>query len=333
MFAVAPKSKRCQRSIATNRTFSSGVRAALQHDSSASRSQSAMGNQAILRLLRANAGGPDHLSGSLHNEREPQPKGKCSCGGTCSKCQAQNTGGAHAHIEDEHGALHGANASERAANRPHPRTGFEYDPKGVTVETIRPSAPSPFAAALSPAGQEPAAIGDDLLTAQHDAGAPAPHRPAPSPSGSGSAAPVPPAPSCTYSVTYANQHTQACDGGRCGAGIVYDITRVTATGSGCPSTLNGLTVTEVVTNDHGCTPGNVQGGAGCAIGAGGVVQNCTDTYSFCLGPASQARLPAAGCTETVTQQLFVGGVLAETHLIRFPMTKTGSSCTGTVNRS
>jgi hypothetical protein len=332
MFAIAPKSKRCQAPTATNRTISSGVRAALRHDSSAFRLPSAIGNQAVLRLLRANSGGSDHLSGLLHNERELQPKGKCSCGGTCSKCEAQKRGGADAHLGDGHGALHASSLSERTANRQHPRSGFEYDLSQVTVQTIRPSAPSRLTAALSPAGQEPAAIGDDLVTAQPDAGVPAP-KPAPPSSGSGSAGPAPPAPSCTYSITYANQHSVGCDGGRCGAGLVYDITRVTATGAGCPSTLNGLTVTEVVTNDHGCTPANVQGGAGCPIGAGGTVQDCTDTYSVCLGSTSQAKIPAAGCTETVTQKLFVGGVLAETHLIRFPLTKTGSTCTGTVNRS
>jgi hypothetical protein len=332
MFAVSPKSKGCQGPTATNRTISSEVRAALRHDSPAFRFRSAIGNQAMLRLLRSNSAGSDHLSGSLRNEREPQPKGKCACGGTCSKCQAQKGGGVDAHLEDGHGARHGSNLSETAANRQHPRSDFEYDLSKVTVQTIRPSAPSRLTAALSPAGQEPAAIGDDLVTAQPDAGTPAP-RPAPPPSGSGSAAPAPPAPTCTYSITYANQHAVGCNEGQCGAGLVYDITGVTATGSGCPSTLNGLTVTEVVTNDHGCSPANVQGGAGCPIGAGGTVQNCTDTYRVCLGSTSQARIPAAGCTETITQQLFVGGVLAETHLIRFPLTKSGSTCTGTVNRT
>jgi len=204
---------------------------------------------------------------------------------------------------------------------------FAYDLSRASVEVIRPPASTQLVAALSVTGEEVEGNGEDVLTAQADAGVPAP------PPGS-------PAATCNYVVTYKNEHEDHCDGGRCGAKVVFDITGVTATGAACPRTLDGLRVTEVVTNDHGCTPANVQGGAGCPIEehppllpGHGIIQDCTDTYGVCLGATSQARIPPAGCTETVTQQIFVGGVLAETHLIRFPITKSATGCTGTVNRA
>jgi hypothetical protein len=151
-----------------------------------------------------------------------------------------------------------------------------------------------------------------------------------------SSGPVAP-PSCTYAITYANIRNTGCATGQCGAQIVYDVTGVTATGSGCPSSLNGLMVTESVTTDNGCGPGTVTTGAGCPIEehppmlpGHGIVRNCTDTYGMC-GPA--AAFPATGCTETYTQKLFVGGVLAETRAIRFAIRRSGASCSGTVTRT
>jgi len=197
-----------------------------------------------------------------------------------------------------------------------------------SIEVIRPAASSRLVAALSTIGEEPAADNEDVVTAQTPGG---PILPLP---------PGLPASTCNYVITYANQRTVGCTPPQCGAKIVFDITGVSATGTGCPASLDGLMVTEVVTNDHGCSPANVRGGAGCPIVATppvapghGIVRDCTDTYGVCLGAASQARIPAAGCTETVTQQIFVGGVLAETHLIRFPIRKTAGGCTGTVNRT
>jgi len=168
-----------------------------------------------------------------------------------------------------------------------------------------------------------------------DAGTPAPPAaPAPAPAPAPAA---PAAPTCTYSVTYANQTTPACTGGRCGAQMIYDITEVRATGSGCPATLDGLMLTEVVTNDHGCVAVDVRGGAGCRINSHppmlpgyGQLRGCTDTYALC-GPA--AVFPAAGCTETVTQQLFVGRALAETRTIRFNITRPAGGCSGTATRT
>ena len=153
---------------------------------------------------------------------------------------------------------------------------------------------------------------------------PRPLPPAPAP-------PAPVAPTCTYAITYANQTTPGCAAGQCGAQIQFDVTNVTATGTGCPATLDGLRVTEAVTTDNGCGPGGVTTGAGCLIGAGGVVAaGCTDVYGLC-GPA--ASFPAAGCTERYTQQLFVGGDLAETRTITFVITRSAAGCGGTVTRT
>jgi hypothetical protein len=142
---------------------------------------------------------------------------------------------------------------------------------------------------------------------------------------------------CNYAISYQNIRRPGCGAGQCGAQIVYDVTGVTATGTGCPATLDGLRVTETVATDNGCGPGTVTTGAGCPIEehppmmpGHGVVRNCTDTYGLC-GPAG--AFPAAGCTETYTQSLSVGGVLAETRTIRFTISRTGGGCSGTVTRT
>jgi hypothetical protein len=196
----------------------------------------------------------------------------------------------------------------------------------VELEVIRPPASSQLTAAISTTGEVEEEESEDLLTAQ--GGGPLPGR-----------GPVAP-PSCTYTITYDNVHDAPCEGGRCGRSIIYDITSVTATGTGCPADLNGLMLTESVTNNHGCSPANVQTGAGCLLESHApmlptyaILRGCTDTYSVCLGTTSQARIPASGCTEIYTQQLFIGGVLAETHIITFHLTKSGTSCSGTVNRA
>ncbi len=151
----------------------------------------------------------------------------------------------------------------------------------------------------------------------------------------GVTAPVPPPPvpmkkdDCTYKITYSNIQKPGCPAGKCGAKIIYDVSKVEATGATCPS-LKGLKVTESVTTDNGCTPGGVKTGAGCDIGDNGEVKHCTDTYAFCTSGAS---IKEGGCTEIYTQQLFVGGVLAETRTITFKFTKSGETCSGTVDRT
>jgi hypothetical protein len=142
---------------------------------------------------------------------------------------------------------------------------------------------------------------------------------------------VTPIPTCAYNITYANESFPGCPAGQCGAQIQFDVTGVSAIGPGCPSTLDGLRVTERVKTDNGCGPGTVETGAGCAIRAGGAVASgCTDTYGLC-GP--ERSFPAAGCTEHYTQQLFVGGELAETRTITFVITKSAAGCGGTVTRT
>jgi hypothetical protein len=128
-------------------------------------------------------------------------------------------------------------------------------------------------------------------------------------------------------ITYANQTTPGC-GGSCGAQIRFDVTGVTHS---CDAVdLAGASVTESVTTDNGCGPGSVTTGAGCPIGAGNTITGCTDTYGLC-GPA--AAFPIGGCTEVYTQQLFVGSCLAETRTITFTITRTATTCSGTVTRN
>jgi Domain of unknown function (DUF4157) len=148
---------------------------------------------------------------------------------------------------------------------------------------------------------------------------------------------------CAYTVTYSNPRQMDCDTvfrnehGKnspvplCGAALVYDITSVTASGSKCPTKLEGLKVSEVVKGDQGCTPPKFVWPAPnpCTIGPGGALTGCTDTFSLC-GPTSD--LQANTCTETVDQEIEVGGHLAEEHEIVFTLKKSGTGCTGTVVR-
>ncbi|UCC31810.1 MAG: hypothetical protein JSU86_05935, partial [Phycisphaerales bacterium] len=129
-------------------------------------------------------------------------------------------------------------------------------------------------------------------------------------------------------LTYANQSTSGCLAGRCGAGIQFDVTGVTHS---CDSIdMAGATVTETATNDHGCVAVNVQTGPGCGVNCGNAINNCTDTYQMCALPSSY---PPGGCTETVTQHLYVDGHLVETHTIIFTITFPGGTCTGSVTRN
>lgn len=143
---------------------------------------------------------------------------------------------------------------------------------------------------------------------------------------------------CTYDVHYAHQQSLKCDGGNCGAKIAYSVTGVTASGADCPATLNGLVLTERVRTDHGCgAGGGVETGIGCLITAtaaephkGTFRARCGDTYELC-GPA--AELPATGCTEVYTQDIFVGGRPADKRLITFRISKSRGKCSGTATRT
>src|SRR5262249_27817960 len=129
-------------------------------------------------------------------------------------------------------------------------------------------------------------------------------------------------------VTYANERPVACPGTSCGAGIRFDATNVTHS---CDSIdLAGASVTESVSNDHGCFTVDVTGGAGCTINPGNTLSGCTDTYAGC-GPPS--IFPIGTCTETITQLIYVGSCLAETHTISITITRTADSCSGTVVRN
>jgi len=148
---------------------------------------------------------------------------------------------------------------------------------------------------------------------------------------------------CAYTITYANERAVDCDviwkqekgtnppAPLCGKAIVYDITSVTATGSKCPAKLEGLTLSENVKGDHGCTPPSFvwKAGGGCTIGPGGKITGCTDTYSLC-GLTSALK---ADCTEIVDQEMEIGGQLAEEHEITFDLKKSATPCKGTVTRN
>jgi hypothetical protein len=212
-----------------------------------------------------------------------------------------------------------AHASIRTTRLTHDRTTITSE--GVVERVARPQGRAersmPLSAAISQGGERTGGTGGGTSIAQGGGGSPHPS-------------------SCSYSVTYANPVTDSCPEGRCGAVVEYDLTEVRARGTGCPH-LDGLKLTEVAVNDHGCTPANVHVEKGCQIQSqspmaptDGTLPYCHDKLYFCEAPEI---IPATGCTETVTQILFVGGNLAGTHTIKFHVTKAGGKCSGTVTRS
>jgi len=148
---------------------------------------------------------------------------------------------------------------------------------------------------------------------------------------------APAAPACKYKITYANEKHLQCDPKQPrGASIQFDITKVEASGKGCPASLDGLKLTEKVSADKGCHPQQPTPGPGCTIHADkakpleGRIENCTDTYSVCGD--DQAFL-FKGCTEIITQELFVDGVPAETHQITFEIFRRGTQPSGKATRN
>jgi hypothetical protein len=228
---------------------------------------------------------------------------KCACGvhapagGECESCKKKRTG------LIRHSQLSGARASSGLADGSDPLTGaliqsrFGRDFSRILVngehqhvpaiDRVHGKAATPDAARgmngehegtrqldvrvrvqrpstvgkLAGLGQQPELLVPDehgiVRTAQSGSASPSPLMPP---------GPMPaPAPSCSYAISYNNIRNTGCGAGQCGAQIVYDVTGVTATGSGCPASLNGLMVTEAVTTDNGCGPGAVTTGAGCPI--------------------------------------------------------------------
>lgn len=280
----------------------------------------------------------DVVRGGLVRDKSLMPR-RCACGGVpdltgeCAECRAkrlagQNRRGTRVAVAGDTPDAATSVLMARRFGQDFGRlaiAGGEYD---IRAET-RVTKPTETArSGLLQSADEPAQLPEPDESDELVRLAELPRR---RPDAGSAPPPPPPPPSCTYAITYANLSTPGCASGQCGAQIQFDVTRVTASGSGCPATLDGLRLTETVTTDNGCGPGAVTTGAGCPIGAGGAVAaGCTDTYGLC-GPA--AAFPAAGCTERYTQRLSVGGVLAETRTITFTITKSGGSCSGTVART
>ena len=140
---------------------------------------------------------------------------------------------------------------------------------------------------------------------------------------------VPAAGTCRpTSLNYANEKKLKCPEGMCGVKFQFDVTKVNS----CPGDdCKGQTVGETVTTDNKCTAGGVdQGPCPSPVGAGNAIPGCSDTYSFCVDPAS---IPAKGCTETYTVADNVGGVSAGVCKIVWTFTKTDGACSATVSRS
>jgi hypothetical protein len=152
---------------------------------------------------------------------------------------------------------------------------------------------------------------------------------------------------CRYSIKYTNpkpvdiaDHWEKTTGNvstnyLCGAVLMYDIVSVSATGKGCPKTLDGLNLTEDVKSEGTCKKEGVHWDVGSAtFGPNGKCDNnCTDTFALLLDP-EKPWPPNIHCKELATQKLFVGGEAAETHSITWHMdTDKAGRCTASVKRN
>ena len=151
-----------------------------------------------------------------------------------------------------------------------------------------------------------------------------------------------PSKGCRYSITWSKPQKLDCakqwkkiKGTKptkplCGAAIRINLLSVSASGRGCPTKLEGLKVTETVKGNSSCVPKSYvwPPHIPCLIRSGGKLKGCTDTLTLCGYTDALRR----SCTEVVTQKVFVGGELAETHTITFTLKKSGKSCKGTVSR-
>jgi hypothetical protein len=141
---------------------------------------------------------------------------------------------------------------------------------------------------------------------------------------------------CRFEVGYSNPSAIPLNmPNHCGGAIRYDITSVKANGKGCPANLGGLNVSETVVSDHGCgTPTSMSVRTGnFRLGPGGAVaKGSGDTYGIRV---PTAVLPSCidPCTETYHQNVFVGGLYAESHSIAFTMcANAGGHCACVIER-
>jgi putative peptidoglycan binding protein len=120
------------------------------------------------------------------------------------------------------------------------------------------------------------------------------------------------------------------DGNRepvCGSVFTYGYPRLIQKGSYCPISIGGAKLTEVVTSDGAVSGKSSVRTGDCPIGTDGTMPECRDTYGICL-PSKQvlSKLHGGHATETFTQQLFVQGLLIETHQIKFNFMREGPFC-------
>jgi Glucodextranase, domain B/Bacterial Ig-like domain len=139
-------------------------------------------------------------------------------------------------------------------------------------------------------------------------------------------------PGQTISIVIGDPVNQGCNADECGAHLRVDYIRVTNTCNNVD--LRGTQLTEKVdvTSKDRCTSQTGVTNSTCDVLPGNLLVLCHDDYYLCV-KTSAVPMPFQ-CTQTNTQQLFVGGCLAETHIIQMSITRNaGGSCSGTVTRN
>jgi hypothetical protein len=157
-----------------------------------------------------------------------------------------------------------------------------------------------------------------------------PPKPAPSPSAPSTT------PGCTFTVAATHLSDTACDPPLCGIVQRWKYNKVNVLPP-CTFEFNANDqLIEEVSSDGKCT-GQKAGKTGlCAIAPNGSLGKCTDSYGFCKPPDQIQFGGETTCTETMTQNMFIGGLtnrfFVESHQIIFTFVKSGTGCSASAVR-
>jgi len=142
---------------------------------------------------------------------------------------------------------------------------------------------------------------------------------------------------CAFTVDATLMSDGPCSSPLCGAVQQWKYNRVNVVPP-CTFDFNANDqLIEVVSSDGKCTGQSVPKTGFCPIAPNGSLGRCTDSYGVCKPPDQIQFGGQTTCTETMNQQMFIGGsltnsFLVESHQIIFTFTKSGTGCSATAVR-
>ena len=115
-----------------------------------------------------------------------------------------------------------------------------------------------------------------------------------------------------------DQPCPTCPSDYCGTIKCFRVNSYTA----CPGDdCSGLSETETIINDKGCSNQDATQGGGC-VASGSNFNCCTDTYAVCTPP----QLHPKGCVQTFSQKLSMNNVLVQRNILTFTVPISNGVC-------